>query len=308
MTTTLWVVALIGARVPDTRAGALVRPGGADRAALLRLGAEARLARAPRLPADVRPRRRRRPARDHRPGRARRVAARDPRRVPGRGRDPLPLLAGRRMVLVPDRRPRPLARGLPAGGADRADCGLARARQERPGVPRRRDRGHVLADARGVGVRLGAPASRRGAEHVLRRAALPRRAARLDRPRCASTEPNRSRGRAVRRRDPRRAPVRAPDHDERGLGHADAAPDLVAADGAVPDRAGRARRAARVHRRRGALGARPAALRARPAGDPARLLRGLPEADRGEAQDRVGRRALRRDHAAARLDRPGRRP
>ena len=32
------------------------------------------------------------------------------------------------------------------------------------------------------------------------------------------------------------------------------------------------------------------------------------EADRGEAQDRVGRRALRRDHAAARLDRPGRRP
>ena len=49
-------------------------------------------------------------------------------------------------------------------------------------------------------------------------------------------------GRALRRRAPRRAPVRAPDHDERGLGHADAAPDLVAADGAVPDRAGRARR------------------------------------------------------------------
>ena len=110
---------------------------------------------------------------------------------------------------------------------------------------------------------------------------------------------------ARRRRAPGRAPVPAPDHDERGLRHADAAPDLVAADVAVPDRADGARRRARVHVRRRAVGARAPPLRADPPGADPRLLRGLAEADRGEAQDGVGRRALRGDHAAARLGRPG---
>ena len=110
---------------------------------------------------------------------------------------------------------------------------------------------------------------------------------------------------ARRRRAPGRAPVPAPDHDERGLGHADAAPDLVAADVAVPDRADGARRRARVHVRRRAVGARAPPLRTDPPGADPRLLRGLAEADRGEAQDGVGRRALRGDHAAARLGRPG---
>ena len=293
------------ARLPDPRAGALLRAGDPDRAAPLRMGPAPRLAGAEGLPADVRPRRRRRPARDHRPGRARLVAARDPRRVPGRGRDALPLLAGRRVVLVPARRPRPLARGRAARGADRPLRRLARAGQAGAGVPRRLDRRHVLADARGLGVRLRSPAARRGAEHVLRRAALPDRLARLDRPRHAAARAARRPRRARRRRAPGRAPVPAPDHDERGLRHADAAPDLVAADVAVPDRADGARRRARVHVRRRAVGARAPPLRADPPGADPRLLRGLAEADRGEAQDGVGRRALRRDHAAARLGRPG---
>ena len=184
-------------------------------------------------------------------------------------------------------------------------AGLARPGQAGAGVPRRLDRRHVLADARGLGVRLRAPAAGRGAEHVLRRAALPDRPARLDRPRHAAARAARRPRRARRRRAPGRAPVPAPDHDERGLRHADAAPDLVAADLAVPDRADGARRRARVHVRRRAVGARAPPLRADPPGADPRLLRGLAEADRGEAQDGVGRRALRRDHAAARLGRPG---
>src|SRR5581483_1405739 len=173
-------------RVPDPRAGARIRAGDPDRAAALRVGAAPRLASAARLRADVRARRRRRPADRDRPGRARRLAARDPRRLPRRRRDALPLLAGRPVVLVPDRRPRPLVRGRAARGDDRARRPRARPGPPRAGVPRRRDRGHLLADARGLGVRLGAPAARRGAKHLLRRAVVPDRAARLDRPRRSS--------------------------------------------------------------------------------------------------------------------------
>ena len=95
-TTTLWVVALI-ALAYLTRAQALAFGPAILTAPLLYVWAQRRGWRALkdyRLMYGLGVARR--PARDHRPGRARRVAARGLRRVRGRGRDALPLLAGRR--------------------------------------------------------------------------------------------------------------------------------------------------------------------------------------------------------------------
>ena len=163
-----------------------------------------------------------------------------------------------------------------------------------------------------VGVRLRAPAPDRGAEHVLRRPALPDRAARLDRARRAR----------ARRGSPALAALAAgalpgvlPYEHLISLNAVSdtlgAAPDLVAAAALVPDRAGcaRRRRSSCIVRRR-AVPVR--AARATRSSCPALVLVYFAVSQKpieGKHRHGVGRRALRGDHRRApRLDRPRGRP
>ena len=79
---------------------------------------------------------------------------------------------------------------------------------------------HRLAHDRGRHLRLALVAADRGAEPLLRRAALPDRALRLDRARPAASRPRGRRGRGHRRRAARRDPVRRADEHQRAVGHA----------------------------------------------------------------------------------------
>ena len=202
-------------------------------------------------------------ARRRRPGRARLVDLRRLRRV--RGRRPRRVHGGRRLPLV----------GLPLGGTDpvarrravrrarRPDRDDARPSAQRAGVPRRHAHALVLARARGRRLRVRAVAARRGAEHVLRRAAVPDRADALGRAVVPAAARDRVAGRRRGGRARHRAAVREADRPAGRVRHDRAAAALV--DRAVvrrnPERAlGRARR---VGRRVPALPVRPGAVRAR---------------------------------------------
>ncbi len=162
------------------------------------------------------------------------------------------------------------------------------ARRAAPGAARGRADDDVLARARGVGVRVGLRAADPGAEHVRRRAALPRPAAGVGRSRCApAAGALAARGRgssAARARDP----VRALHRDVRALGHAHAAA-VVERAGSRDARMGCGARAAPRGRARRRLRPRAAALCPRPAAARARVLRsGLPPDLGGEARRAPG--------------------
>ena len=195
----------VRARLPDPRAGRGDPAGAGDRS-LPRLRPEG----AARVPLVLRGGRRGGSARPGRPGRARRLDLRRVRRL--RGRRPHAVHRRRRLPLV----------ALPLGGADP----LARRRAVRrarrvgadgawPAAPGARLPGRgrdalVLACAARGDVRVRAVAPRRGAEHVLRRTALPDRADALGRARLPSPlggrRPHR---RHRRRRRDRRCPTRS---------------------------------------------------------------------------------------------------
>ena len=118
-----------------------------------------------------------------------------------RGRSPLGVfgayeVAGRadysvgevaKWFVVPRRGAQPLAGRDPVRRADPPGADAAPADRARPHLRRSRAQPVLLARARSGRVRLRADVSHRGAEHVLRRPALPHRAARLDRARPAET-------------------------------------------------------------------------------------------------------------------------
>ena len=157
----------------------------------------------------------------------------------------------------------------------------------------------LLARPRGGDLRVRAVVPDRGAEHVLRRAALPDRAPRLDRARRVprGTGGRRSRLAVAAALPRRRCRTRGFIGLNADLGHARAPAARMA-------RRARARRSTTsvssssvgAPSRRGAVPVRAAPLRARAAGARARLLRRLAAADRRRAPLRVAQLALRRNH------------
>ena len=133
------------------------------------------------------------------------------------------------LVPLPRVRARPVARRPALRGAARARASACAALPRPEKVLRRRDgRGQLLARARGGDVRVRAVVPGRGAEHVLRRAAVPDRAARLDRPRPAARHGLGDGGDHRRGGAARRAAVLEPDRPERALGHDRADPARLA--------------------------------------------------------------------------------
>ena len=169
-------------RVSHAPAGARVAPG-ARHGALPRR----RQAGDPPLRAALRRRRGGSDRRRRRPGRARRVAARHLRRLRGCGEDALLRARGGEVVPLPRRRARSLARRASVRRAAPARPDVAAACRARSDLRGGGRLALVLARARGGDLRVRADVPDRGAEHVLRRAALPHRAARLDRARRAAT-------------------------------------------------------------------------------------------------------------------------
>ena len=91
--------------------------------------------------------------------------------------------------------------------------------RRRARLPRRDGRALLLARARGGNLRLGAVVPHRGAEHVLRHAALPDRAAAVDRARSGAPCGADRRRIARRGRTARRGSLREADRAERGVRH-----------------------------------------------------------------------------------------
>ena len=152
--------------------------------------------RAALVRAAVRNRARRWCARRPRAGRSRRIALEPARRVQGRRRDGLRRRPGRAVPALARRRARPLPRRLPARRVRAAARARADARPAAAGVPRRNGGALRVGAARRLHVRVAVRVEPDpGAEHVLPRAALPRRAAGLGRPRRAATARGRSSGR-----------------------------------------------------------------------------------------------------------------
>ena len=173
-------------------------------------------------------------------------------------------------------------------------------------------RGHAdrLARDRGRGLRLAVVAADRGAQPLLRRAALPHRALRLDRARTAATAARGGRGRRRRGGAARRDPVSRPDEHQRAVRHA-VHPAVV-----VPRRRARRARAtsrslavARLSRARRGLPLASAPLRAGPARRSSRSASCSPgcRSSSGCTPSRDSRRPPTRpgSRAAPRLDRHG---
>ena len=148
----------------------------------------------------------------------------------------------------------------------------------------------------------------RGAEHVLRRAAVPDRVPAVGAARCAATARRRSRRRNRSRAAGRAAAVRALHRRSGDCRHALAAAVVEPPGARDRPRSGAARGDALRARRCRALPPGAEAIRARAAAAPARLLRGRAAADRGQDDVRLARRALPgHPLGAAGLDRPPRR-
>ena len=145
----------------------------------------------------------RRRARRRRRGCARPLARADSRRLQrDDDRRVVSRLAGAALDPLPRRRARSLALRPAVRGADRARRERAPSRRRAPRVLRRGRVAHRVAHARGRRLRVALLAPHRGAQPLLRRAALPDRAARVDRARPAAA---RARGRRRRRRRGRAA-------------------------------------------------------------------------------------------------------
>ena len=247
-------------------------------------------------------------ARDRdRPAGARALAARHLRRLRGGG--PRRLLGRARWRSgspTTSAELEPLARRDPVRRADPPGADAAPADRARPHLRRRRPQPVLLARAGGGRVRLRADVPHRGAEHVLRRAALLHRAARVDRARPAETAAGDG---DWRRCSPSGCRSAIPYDDFIGLNAvSDTAAllplgwlveqGLALSDASLVVLAGCRRRRPRV-----SLRAPP--LRARAAGARARLLRRVAAPDRRPASLSLGAAPVRRHRdEGSRLDRP----
>ena len=283
-------------RVPDALTGDRVDSGRRDCAAV------ARLARPPPRPARRQgvPRRlrfavRRGRRRARRRAGPREVAVRRARQLQRHRPRRLPRRPGAEVAALPHLGARPLPRGRPVRRAAPVDRGRAFARPAAPRLPGRDASADGVARARGCDLCVVAVAARGGAEHVLRRTAVPDRAARVDRAWDAAACARSGHRCGSRGRPPRRPAIPPVDrHAGRG-GHPRATPGLVVAGGR---RQPQHHRRGRRPRRRGARARLPhdlTAPRARPAGVGVRLVRVRDRADRAlrpRLPEGVGRRAL----------------
>ena len=208
------------------------------------------------------------------------------------------------MVRVPRRRAQPRARRDPVRRADPPGADAAPADGARPHLRRSRAQPVVLARARGGRVRFGADVPHLRAKHVLRRIAVPDRAARVDRARPAEASAGDGDRGAARRRAAARDPVRRLHRAQRGVDTARCCRSAGSSSRGWLFRT----RASSFSPARSSPASRSSsspALCARAAGARARLLRRVAASDRRGASLPLGAAPVRRHRdGGSRLDRP----